>query len=174
LASPWKAKDLAAGAAILTATLFESDKVKVTVTHSKPLANKSLKASCNFLFDSKGGGMGSAVPITPDGYFLTAGHCVESRKVSLAALNRKTQRLEVHPARIVFSIHTPNHQTDLALIHADLSTTALRLASPADIHPQDTVAAVGRASAFLEHTFPKKRPLDADDWHKSPSVPLLT
>lgn len=62
---------------------------------------------------------GSAVPITADGYFLTADHVIASakgRRVSL--LLRRDGRLRAFPARIVWR----GPARDLALLHAEVAT----------------------------------------------------
>jgi S1-C subfamily serine protease len=63
---------------------------------------------------------GSAVPITPDGYFLTADHVVASvggnRRVSV--LLRRGGRLRAFPARVVWR----GSGGDIALLHAAVAT----------------------------------------------------
>ncbi len=62
---------------------------------------------------------GSAVPITADGYFLTADHVIASaseRRVSV--LLRRDGRLRAFPARVVWR----GPGGDIALLHADVAT----------------------------------------------------
>lgn len=62
---------------------------------------------------------GSAVPIAPDGYFLTADHVVSSageRRISI--LLRREGRLRAFPARVVWR----GPSGDVALLHAAVET----------------------------------------------------
>lgn len=62
---------------------------------------------------------GSAVPITADGYFLTADHVIASaRGRRISVLLRRDGRLRAFPARIVWRI--PGG--DLAVLHAEVAT----------------------------------------------------
>jgi S1-C subfamily serine protease len=60
---------------------------------------------------------GSAVPIAPDGYFLTADHVVESAEERrIYVVQRRDGRLRASPARIVWR----SASDDLTLLHSDI------------------------------------------------------
>ena len=101
-----------------------------------------------------GGGIGSAVPISDDGYFLTATHVIDDAEtlhlvVGLSKVDGRT-RAEGIPARVVWKSEVafwadedwspggPLSVTDIAIIHAELDslppTAPFRLAGKA---PQD-------------------------------------
>ncbi len=65
--------------------------------------------------------IGSAVPISSDGYFLTARHCVDEETDMLAALAHTKDSIGMvkAPFRIVWASHAED-DLDLALIHAEL------------------------------------------------------
>ena len=59
-----------------------------------------------------GGALGAAVPITKDGYFLTAAHCVDTESLTLLAFDGKKKLVNL-PARVVWK----GEEADLALVH---------------------------------------------------------
>ena len=62
---------------------------------------------------------GSAVPITSDGYFLTADHVLSTAAgKNVYLVLRRDGRMRAYPARIVWR----SEENDLALIHAPVST----------------------------------------------------
>jgi S1-C subfamily serine protease len=61
------------------------------------------------------GALSAAVPITRDGYFLTAAHCVNMESLTLVAFDAK-RRLVNLPARVVWK----GEEADLALVHAEM------------------------------------------------------
>lgn len=65
-------------------------------------------------------GAGSAVPLTADGYFLTAAHCVSSGPVMVGLFTPRggSVILDSAPARVVWR---DDAGTDLALVHAPLA-----------------------------------------------------
>lgn len=71
--------------------------------------------------EGPGGGGCGAVAIAPDGYFLTAGHCVESPPFMLFPLI--TGRQTAVPARVVMKfISSAPQGSDFAIVHAPLAT----------------------------------------------------
>ncbi len=60
---------------------------------------------------------GTAVAITPDGYFLTAAHCMEKGAATLVTLRRGG--LRASQARVVWCGRLNDGEPDLALLHAD-------------------------------------------------------
>lgn len=67
----------------------------------------------------KRGGMSTAVPISSDGYFLTASHSVDEDPLILVALT-SDQELSAQPARLVWRGEYKKGGPDLAIIHAPL------------------------------------------------------
>jgi S1-C subfamily serine protease len=98
-----------------------------------------------------GAGFGSAVPVTADGYFLTAAHCVNApRKLKVLTLNQKLH-LEQAPARVVWRGQPTFGGADLALIHAPLKPVGpFALTDPAALRPGDTVALAGWSKLGLK------------------------
>ncbi len=93
---------------------------------------------------SQGASVGSAVPITRDGYFLTAAHCVaDARQLKVFALTRDL-RLTKAEARVVWTSGLKLGGADLALIHAPLDLAKpFPLADPTSLAPGDPVALTG-------------------------------
>jgi S1-C subfamily serine protease len=60
---------------------------------------------------------GSAVPVSRDGYFLTAAHCLGDPHLQLAVVT-KSHRVVKTPARVVWTGHPTG--PDLAIIHAPI------------------------------------------------------
>jgi S1-C subfamily serine protease len=98
-----------------------------------------------------GAGFGSAVPVTGDGYFLTAAHCVNApRKLKVLTLNQNL-RLEQAPARVVWRGQPTFGGADLALIHAPLRPVGpFVLADPTKLRPGDTVGLAGWSKLGLK------------------------
>jgi S1-C subfamily serine protease len=66
---------------------------------------------------------GSAVPVTPDGYFLTASHCLEEAVPGVVAITRGGG-LQSAASRIVWRGRESDGEPDLALLHAPLAPAA--------------------------------------------------
>ncbi|WP_265594156.1 serine protease, partial [Haloferula sp. BvORR071] len=91
----------------------------------------------------KQGSISSAVPLTRDGYFLTASHCVEKSRMTLVLATRD-RKMTKRPVRVVWRGDPDERGPDLALIHADLDP--LLPFYPADVtqlSPGDEVAITG-------------------------------
>lgn len=90
------------------------------------------------------GRIGSAVPVSRDGYFLTAAHCIDrTGPMTLVAWTRGGA-LEKAPARLVWSSTVTWRGLDLALLHAPLAPqAAVPLANAAMLQPGDPVASSG-------------------------------
>ncbi len=91
-----------------------------------------------------GSSIGSAVPVTRDGYFLTAAHCVtDPRQLTLVALTRDL-RMAKSSARVVWTSGLKIGGADLALLHAPLNLARpFALADPATLRPGEPVALAG-------------------------------
>lgn len=73
---------------------------------------------------------GSAVAITPDGYFLTAAHCVEELpRFTLIGLTEENKVAEV-TGRVVWKGRGDDAGPDLAVIHAPFRPAAFLLPTP--------------------------------------------
>lgn len=66
---------------------------------------------------------GSAVPLTDDGYFLTASHCLEDDVPGIVAIS-KDGELRAAPSRVVWVGREREGDPDLALLHAPLAPLA--------------------------------------------------
>ena len=94
--------------------------------------------------------IGSAVPITRDGYFLTAGHCVDQTNPPLEMIavvkgDEKRQLLDIRatPYRIVWKSKS---EPDLAIIHAPIQPAGfLSFATKQSLRKGTPVAATGWA-----------------------------
>lgn len=64
---------------------------------------------------------GSAVPVTADGYFLTAAHCVEKTPLWIV-LRTEDNQPQRFPARVVWAGDESTGGPDLALVHIDAPT----------------------------------------------------
>jgi hypothetical protein len=105
-------------------------------------------------------GIGSAVPVTRDGYFLTAAHCVaethgEKALTSVVALvDRNEGQFAQSPFRVVWQ--SPDLEAlDLAIIHAPIRPwQAFDLAPSRTVKAELSVAAVGWSGIFEGEPLP--------------------
>ncbi len=81
---------------------------------SGSLTEHEMKFEVSWKNEAKGA-LSAAVPITRDGYFLTAAHCVNMESLTLVAFDAK-RRLVNLPARVVWK----GEEADLALVHAEM------------------------------------------------------
>lgn len=110
-----------------TAIVFRNfEAVRVRIDHSGVYGEAKAKANA---------AAGSAAPISTDGYFLTASHCVEDAETLLVSAVFEQEdgdrRVETVPARIVWKSEdrskaewnreNPKIPLDLAIVHADIS-----------------------------------------------------
>ncbi|MGI9240070.1 MAG: S1 family peptidase, partial [Verrucomicrobiales bacterium] len=90
-------------------------------------------------------GHGSAVPVTRDGYFLTASHCLEGPRSALIVLDNRGRALRVIKTdwRVVW--RSPNkRKLDLALIYAPVRLArAFKLIGAGDLASGEAVASAG-------------------------------
>lgn len=94
-------------------------------------------------FTGKSGSISSAVPITQDGYFLTAAHCVTQGDMTLVALNDRLELIKTQ-ARVVWTGNAGRHGPDLAVIQAPVTPAfPFQLAGPELLKPETAVAATG-------------------------------
>ncbi|MCX6850958.1 MAG: serine protease [Verrucomicrobia bacterium] len=105
-------------AALRWAVLFQSQKpLRVTLIKT---AETDTAKTFEIVTETKGVlGKGMAVPVTADGYFLTASHCVNRPRLALVALASDGECHCVNPD-IVWRGNEQKGEPDLALIHAAL------------------------------------------------------
>ena len=91
--------------------------------------------------------MGSAVPVSDDGYFLTAAHNLEGISSLILLAPAKTKVPGVSRARVVWKSGSVKDGPDLALIHVPLAPFApMTMAQPATLEAGTPVLASGYAS----------------------------
>ncbi len=73
---------------------------------------------------------GSAVPLTHDGYYLTAAHCVENGRTCTLVAPASNETLRTVPARVVWSGGSNDGEPDLALLHAPLRPHTILTMAP--------------------------------------------
>ena len=99
-----------------------------------------------FIFSGKmPSGHGSAVPVTRDGYFLTASHCLEGQRSALIILDNRNRALRVIKTdwRVVWR-SSSKRKLDLALIHAPVRLArAFTLVGAAGLAVEQPVASAG-------------------------------
>lgn len=89
------------------------------------------------------GSIASAVPVTDDGYYLTAAHCVTESSPTVVSLTKKV-RMEKGPVRVVWRGRGTPGSPDLAVIHVPLKPVMpFRLAGPAAVRGGAPVAVTG-------------------------------
>ncbi len=94
-------------------------------------------------FSGEGGFISSAVPVSADGYFLTAAHCAENDDLTLVTLNRELHLVKVK-ARVVWKGNTGKGGPDLAIIHAPVRPALpFEIASVSALEREAKVAATG-------------------------------
>lgn len=121
----WPDPEALEGFAVLTSLLLVGTDVDSVRIRSKPRPGGGLLWAFS-LEDAKTlpTGNGSAVPVTKDGYFLTARHCLEGEdKQVLVTLvwNGESFEMKKGPARLVWASEETD-DLDLALIHAPIRT----------------------------------------------------
>lgn len=91
---------------------------------------------------------GTACPITPDGYFLTADHVVKNHAThTVHLLYGRGRQLQMSRGRIVWR----DAQHDLAILHVPLATPAFyRFASPSMVIPEGTIVFHGGLTTGLK------------------------
>lgn len=88
--------------------------------------------------------MGSAVPITADGYFLTAAHNLEDVSSLILLAPAKTKVFGIAPARVVWKSGSVKDGPDLALIHVPLAPFAvMAMTEPATLQAGTPVLTSG-------------------------------
>lgn len=94
-------------------------------------------------FSGTGGFISSSVPITEDGYFLTAAHCADNDDLTLVTLNEKLHLVKV-PARVVWRGNSVKNGPDLAIIKAAVKPPLpFEIAGAGSLSPNVKVAATG-------------------------------
>jgi len=94
-------------------------------------------------FTGEGGFISSAVPVTTDGYFLTAAHCADNDDLTLVTLNHKLHLVKV-AARVVWRGNAVKNGPDLAIIKAAVRPPLpFELAGAGALSPHVKVAATG-------------------------------
>ena len=117
----WQADDSEFGRAKLlklaelqTGLLLRWDTVSITSQ-----ATKRNSVEWTVSMQGKAGSIASAVPLTRDGYFLTAAHCVEKGPMTIVIATRD-RKMTKKPVRVVWKGESDSRGPDLAVIHADL------------------------------------------------------
>ena len=119
--SRWKSTHSLAFVGLRTGMILDGGEyITLTNSHATPTGGFSL----NYRIDKDSASemtIGSAVPITEDGYFLTARHCVDDGSDTLATLVRGENSVELVKTgyRVVWATDQ-KEDLDLALIHADV------------------------------------------------------
>ena len=100
------------------------------------------KESFEFIKDGGAGDrtrIGAGVPITADGYFLTAKHCLGARTPAVFLYDRKTEKVIKSVAQVVW---TSDDEADLALLR-----TSHRISEPFDLADVQTASKGDRVGA---------------------------
>lgn len=152
---PWEEKTIAGGDPLL-ATIEMSTALLVSPGEAFSVTSRTDEETLHFRirFSGSSGGagddtrdihIGSAVPVTKDGYFLTASHCLGAKDTSLVALVVLNGELEMVESRFrVVWRSLDEEQLDFAIIHAPLVPyRAFDLADPAVLGRNDGVAVAG-------------------------------
>ncbi len=108
----------------------------------------------SFRYEFKGGAtasVGSAIPITADGYYLTARHCIEHREprtlITLVEHEGELRMVKARP-RLVW-MNSEEEAVDLALIHAPVTPfRPFTLGSSQPLRQGDAVASTGWSGAL--------------------------
>lgn len=101
-------------------------------------------------FSGQGGFISSAVPVSTDGYFLTAAHCVDNDDLTLVTLNQDFRLVKVK-ARVVWCGDAKNGP-DLAVIHAKVRPPMpFQLAGANELIENVPVAATGWSGIVHEN-----------------------
>lgn len=125
-------------AELQTGLLLRWDTVSIT---SEPTNRHSVNWTVSM--HGKAGSIASAVPLTRDGYFLTAAHCVERGPMTLVIATRD-RKMTKKPVRVVWKGNMDARGPDLAVIHADLEPLLpFHGADAATLSPGDEVAITG-------------------------------
>ncbi|WP_367874119.1 serine protease [Luteolibacter sp. Populi] len=125
-------------AELQTGLLLKWDAIKISSTQTKRDA-----VTWTVSMKGKQGSISSAVPLTRDGYFLTASHCVEKSPMTLVIATRD-RKMTKKPVRVVWRGNPDQKGPDLALIHADLEPLLpFGAADVAGLAPGQEVAVTG-------------------------------
>jgi S1-C subfamily serine protease len=131
---------LKATAARTSLLLSGIDRVLIASSHTPRGTQKFMVSVKN----TKGAGTyGSAVPISPDGYFLTAEHCIGAGPLALVVFTKDDRLLKL-PARVVWAARSDSGVPDLAILHARVKPfSPFSLADLTRIKPREPVALAG-------------------------------
>lgn len=95
-----------------------------------------------------GGGYGSAVPISSDGYFLTAAHCVSQEKPVKVLAWTTEKKLAARTARVVWV--GSKEKADVALLKADIRPAFwLSLARDRTMSPGEGIMMAGFGGPYI-------------------------
>jgi S1-C subfamily serine protease len=89
--------------------------------HIRTMKETDHEVTCKI--SARARGAGSAVPLSADGYFLTAAHCVDAPKLTLLTLTND-KGIEKGAVRVFWQGRPENGEPDLALIHVPLKPYA--------------------------------------------------
>lgn len=117
----------------------------------------------------RGGEFGSAAPVTRDGYFLTAAHCIDREPVTVVVPEGSSPRLVRRPARIVWNGAREEGHPDIAIIHAPVRVpAALPMAEAQTIRPGMRVFTSGFGGFHQVQSggrvLPRERADPVSDW----------
>lgn len=126
---PWQGKEIqgqsAQGFAKVATALMVPSTSKVTIwkIEHKQTSRKEAFVHFNIRVRAPKAGdlsISSAVPVTDDGYFLTAAHCLEEVPMQVMVFDRSL-RLAVRQARVVWRGDADSGGPDLALLHVPVT-----------------------------------------------------
>ena len=95
------------------------------------------------------GALSAAVPITRDGYFLTAAHCVNMESLTLVGFDAKRRLVDL-PARVVWK----GEEADLALVHAEMRPLEPFRLADGSVLPEGTRVVIAGWSGAIKNTAP--------------------
>lgn len=125
-------------AELQTGLLLRWDAVSITSQ-----ATKRNSVEWTVSMQGETGSIASAVPLTRDGYFLTAAHCVEKGPMTLVIATRDRKMTKM-PVRVVWKGNQDERGPDMAVIHADLEPLfPFRPADVSHLEAGDQVAITG-------------------------------
>lgn len=114
--APWKGQSIAG---IVAEDFVRVRTARVITGKAKIGLTQTGRTSYHFSLEpSAGSAYGSAVPISTDGYFLTAAHCVSRDKPLKVLAWTREKKLEARPARVVWL--GSKEKADVALLKAEI------------------------------------------------------
>ena len=145
----WRGRTIG-GEPLLQSTMLHTA-IMLTGWDSIEVASQSdesgtVTARVDFISKSEGAAYGSAVPVAKDGYFLTAGHCVDGQHPTLVTFEIKAGNYHMvkADARVIWRGDGASGEPDLALIHAPVRVgKVFRLVDFNKLRSREAIAATG-------------------------------